>query len=696
MSLISYQEVTKHLGHKILLSGLSEAGKTAVKRIFFLKHSTEDVHDLSATFNYERMSVIINDVPVSIVDLGGQTYFVKRFLNDFSPFIFSTIKAFIFIIDVENKTTRNNAIQYFSACLTKLAEFSPEAEIFVFIHKNDLVINSPNYVSIHNQIKERFQQGSPTPIRFFRTTIYRPETISNAFGRIFEVAMPHLAWSEFVDGRTIGVIEEFHEEIKLDKEFDIKTPRKVGVQAAMTKIEEFIHKAQSKTKKAPDSEFVPPLASYLGDSKTQEDDTVQEKANLSQHSAYDYYTKKMMPSEDEIERIIKYIKDFVEFYGVEPDEATQIVNSGYSVVFEAAVTSGIEVSLVTDVVLKQIPYIRSEGLKTENLTQNRLIEIFSTYLKGLIKEKEELFKCMVFATKNPSQSISDIINKYFLRETPWSKVRKSKSKVEKTTHEVAELKIPFQIEIIDGIITLPNTSGLGFKVNLVNKNAEIHLSYGERIIGNSMIPVTLNVDEIIFLMAYEMNMVALGYFEKEMVTLKIAARIIHETIRILAEDNTLQSTIQIKNLKGAKKNILQLNIPFELPVTNILPESSYFVLPESDGVAFTVVKVSEGYLLKFIKHKSTIGQIVVNDLVSVGSVKRILTENLQLPIWSNAARTLASRIIYTSLKMMIKAGEKRSQQPRTVPTSVRKIIIKNDEKTSGKLLSYLDKLKDNK
>ncbi|MHA1970197.1 MAG: ADP-ribosylation factor-like protein, partial [Candidatus Hodarchaeales archaeon] len=63
------------MGHKILLSGLSEAGKTAVKRIFFLKHSTEDVTNLSATINYERMSVIINDVPVSIVDLGGQTYF---------------------------------------------------------------------------------------------------------------------------------------------------------------------------------------------------------------------------------------------------------------------------------------------------------------------------------------------------------------------------------------------------------------------------------------------------------------------------------------------------------------------------------------------------------------------------------------------------------------------------------------------
>ena len=504
--------------------------------------------------------------------------------------------------------------------------------------------------------------------------------------------MPHLAWNEFVDGRTIGVVEEFHEKIKLDKEFDIKTPRKVGSEAAMEKLEAFMHKAQSKTTKAPDSEFIAPLASYLGDSTIQEDNSYQEKTELPQQSAYDQYSEKMMPSSEEIGRMIKYIKDFVTFYGVEPDEATQIVNSGYSVVFEAAVTSGIKVSLVTDVILKQIPYIRSEGLKTENLTKNRLIEIFSTFLKGEIKGKEEMYKCMIFATKNPSLSIPDIISKYFLRETPQKKVRKKKRKVEKTTHEVIEFKIPFHIEIIDGIITLPNTNGLGFKVNLGNINAEITFFYGGGSIGTSMIPTTLNIDEIIFLMAYEMNMVSLGYFEREMVTLRISARIIHEVIRILTEDNALQSTIQIENLNKGKKNILQLTIPFELPVTNIIPEGSYFVLPETDGVAFTVAKISEGYLLKFIQFKTPIGQIVIKDLVSEGNLRRILTENLQLPIWSKAASILACRIIHSSLKIMIKTGEKMIQQAKTVPAPIRKIYIQNEEKTSDKLLLYLDKL----
>ncbi|UCE14158.1 MAG: hypothetical protein JSV04_03020, partial [Candidatus Heimdallarchaeota archaeon] len=174
---VSDSEITERLGYKILIAGLSEAGKTAVKRIFFLKQQTEDVDSLSATINYERMSLTIHDTPITIVDLGGQKIFLKRFLSGFSPFVFSSVKTFIFLIDVANKTSRNNAIQYFQSCLEKLAIFSPDAEIFVFLHKNDLVRDSPNYESIHEQLKEQFQLEYSRKLRFFRTTIYKPETV---------------------------------------------------------------------------------------------------------------------------------------------------------------------------------------------------------------------------------------------------------------------------------------------------------------------------------------------------------------------------------------------------------------------------------------------------------------------------------------------------------------------------------------
>ncbi|MHA2297316.1 MAG: ADP-ribosylation factor-like protein [Candidatus Hodarchaeales archaeon] len=204
-------EVYTRLGYKILIGGLSEAGKTAVKRIFFMKQQVEDVDRLTATIDYERLAISISNIPITIVDLGGQRVFIKRFLSNFSPFVFSSVHVFIFVIDVSVKSTRNNAIQYFASCVERLKEFSPDAEFFVFLHKNDLVINLPNYESIHSQLKEQFQLECPKRIRFLRTTIYRPETVINAFGRTFELALPDLALSEFVDGKTIGEVEEHAE-----------------------------------------------------------------------------------------------------------------------------------------------------------------------------------------------------------------------------------------------------------------------------------------------------------------------------------------------------------------------------------------------------------------------------------------------------------------------------------------------------
>ncbi|MHA2297808.1 MAG: ADP-ribosylation factor-like protein [Candidatus Hodarchaeales archaeon] len=208
---VSKRERTSRLGHKILIAGLSEAGKTAIKRVFFMKQKADDVDNLEATINYERMAFNIANVPITIIDLGGQRVFVQRFLSEFSPFIFSSVKIFIFVIDVAVKSTRNNAIQYFSSCLEKLKEYSPETKFFVFLHKNDLVRSLQNYKSVHDQLKKKFQLESKDKVNFFRTTIYKPETVIKSFGRAIEIAIPRLAKSKYVDGMTIGQVEEYAE-----------------------------------------------------------------------------------------------------------------------------------------------------------------------------------------------------------------------------------------------------------------------------------------------------------------------------------------------------------------------------------------------------------------------------------------------------------------------------------------------------
>ncbi len=206
---VDKRELSSHMGYKILLAGLSEAGKTSIKRIFFYKHQTTDVENLPATIDYERKSMSISNTLVTIVDLGGQQVFIKRFLDKISPFIFSSVHILIFVIDVAARSTRNDAIKYFRSCVELLQQYSPNARLFVFLHKNDLVRLSPNYESIHEQLKEQFQLQSPQKLAFLRTTIYDPKTIVDSFGRVFELAIPQIGQSEYVDGRIIGEIEEY-------------------------------------------------------------------------------------------------------------------------------------------------------------------------------------------------------------------------------------------------------------------------------------------------------------------------------------------------------------------------------------------------------------------------------------------------------------------------------------------------------
>ncbi|MFW9856946.1 MAG: ADP-ribosylation factor-like protein, partial [Candidatus Thorarchaeota archaeon] len=389
-------EIATRLGHKILIAGLSEAGKTAIKRIFFLKQQAEDVKNLSATLNYERMSIIIKETPITIVDLGGQKIFLKRFLSGFSPFVFSSVKIFIFLIDVANRTTRNNALQYFRGCLEKLHSFSPDAEIFVFLHKNDLVINSPNYESIHEQLKEQFQLEAPeTRISFFRTTIYRPETVINSFGRIIELTLPKIARSEFVNGREIGKVEEFHEETMtlrrpttqpvIEEELPPTETKIAGDPAVLERLQSLMKSATQKPIRAK-SDFI-----YLGDAADEEsiteatlahiekDNTTHlpwtspvagDKRDLNLSNGIKLSTK---PAESDISVspirpatkaettvLNPRVTHLIEFYRLEVDQATDIVNSGYSSIFEMATTSGVPVRLCLDIFLKYLPFIKKE------------------------------------------------------------------------------------------------------------------------------------------------------------------------------------------------------------------------------------------------------------------------------------------------------------------------------------------------
>ncbi|MHA2030107.1 MAG: ADP-ribosylation factor-like protein [Candidatus Kariarchaeaceae archaeon] len=703
---VSDSEISQQLGFKILIAGLSEAGKTAVKRIFFLKQQTEDVNKLSATINYERLSLTVNDVPVTIVDLGGQKIFLKRFLKGFSPFVFSNVKIFIFLIDVANKTSRNNSIQYFTSCLERLKKFSPEANIFIFLHKNDLIRNNPNYESIHEQLKEQFQIESSNRLKFFRTTIYRPESVIDTFGRIFELAIPELAQSDFVKGRLIGEIEEHHEiTMTLSEKREPAVPRaqprlipqeKEEDTAALEKLR-FVMKQSLKTSNDVSDES----SVFLGNAANEESISETTLIHIAPYSE-EIETMDTSPHPKKIASEAEpqttpptspvKINHLVEFYRISIEEAIELVNSGWNQLFEMGVTSGMPVPLVSDIFLKYLPFIeKSQGEeKCRIIDQNKLLGLFSMILRGELNE-EDIVKCLVLATEKPQLSMREIVQNYIVPSKEL--VQKKEKEVKKKSVDYTHLDVPVEMESNEGVIALPNTQNMGFKVDLVDDGLNALISFQLRsrmgqkeMLGSSLISSEATEEEILYLLAYEMNLTSIGFFEDGISSMYFAAKIIYASIRQLRAKK-ISSTIDVttKTLRsetGVRADLVEFIIPIELENSG-----NGLLLPDSESVAFNLESVKKGFILSFTQRGFPIGQAHISEIITEQQLEKLLKEAMQIPIESDGSVRFASRIVHASIKAALQLKEISKTQ----------VIIKDEEKkeeTSDKLKEYLNLLID--
>ncbi|MFX0181539.1 MAG: ADP-ribosylation factor-like protein [Candidatus Hodarchaeota archaeon] len=741
---VSQTEVTARLGHKILIAGLSEAGKTAVKRIFFLKQKTEDVDSLRATINYERLSVSIRNTPINIVDLGGQKIFLKRFLSSFSPFVFSSVKIFIFLIDVANKTTRNNAVAYFAACYEKLVKYSPNAEIFVFLHKNDLVINSPNYESIHEQLKEQFQLEFPdSPLRFFRTTIYKPETVIDSFGRIFELVVPELANSEFVGERTIGSIEEYaKEDMTIRKKVEkVELPQLGSTPQDMLPMAtnevsssiDFTERSQAEIagitspKIAGDPEVLAKLQNLMRQATLEDPEAITEssakfpflgnaaKEEMGQENSLTHIESSVLESnqipkdekteispvpvitppsnEEMVEPVVKEtdnrIISLMEFYDLEKDQAEDIAKLGYADLFETIAATGvIEVPFILTVLFKYIPFIESQGLDIKKLTPDRLLDIFLAFLQGQIEE-EDFTKCLIFTVKRPQMSIEEIIEKFVV--VP--KIKAIKEEISKVPEvkppEIAKIDVPIETERVEGIIKIPGTP-LGFKLEREDENIRITFYAYYEITGNiseighSIVSEAITVKEISYLMAYELNMVDLGFFEGGRAAIEFSAKIVHEAIRKLRELD-ITSFDEISEVSIEQPSAIHFIVPTEIEM-----DGDYILIPDSEKVAFTLQRDQQGIKLSFTQRGYPIGHIIVEETADVPQLKNILQERMQLPINSDGAIDFAARVIQTTINLLVVAAKINDSRKEPIKLAVPKTTEPMvEDETSDQLEHYL-------
>lgn len=124
---------------KLLLMGRSGSGKSSMRSIIFSNYSAFDTRRLGATIDVEHSHLrFLGNMTLNLWDCGGQDVFMDNYFTTQKDHIFKMVQVLIHVFDVESKSI-NKDIEIFVKSLTNLSKFSPDAKIFILLHKMDLV-----------------------------------------------------------------------------------------------------------------------------------------------------------------------------------------------------------------------------------------------------------------------------------------------------------------------------------------------------------------------------------------------------------------------------------------------------------------------------------------------------------------------------------------------------------------------------
>lgn len=124
---------------KLLLMGRSGSGKSSMRSIIFSNYSAFDTRRLGATVDVELSHLrFLGNMSLTLWDCGGQDVFMENYFTNQKDHIFKMVQVLIHVFDVESKLI-NKDIVIFVKSLTNLQKYSPDAKVFVLLHKMDLV-----------------------------------------------------------------------------------------------------------------------------------------------------------------------------------------------------------------------------------------------------------------------------------------------------------------------------------------------------------------------------------------------------------------------------------------------------------------------------------------------------------------------------------------------------------------------------
>lgn len=206
---------------KVLLMGKSGSGKSSMRSIIFSNYVAKDVRRLGATIDVEHSTIkFLGNLVLNLWDCGGwvdtrlefsltrlcapanainnrrQDAFTETYLTTQKSHVFSSVGLLIYVFDVESRSFEGSSprdLTTYSAIISALAEYSPQAHIFCLIHKMDLVQTDYREKVIADRtaaIKKRSEEFAGT-LKTYGTSIW-DQSLYGAWGSIVNALIPDL------------------------------------------------------------------------------------------------------------------------------------------------------------------------------------------------------------------------------------------------------------------------------------------------------------------------------------------------------------------------------------------------------------------------------------------------------------------------------------------------------------------------
>ena len=183
---------------KVLLMGKALSGKTSMRSIIFANYLPRDTTNLSPTLDVENHQVrFLGDLVLNLWDCGGQDAFFESYFERDRETIFRSVELLIYVFDIESNSTEID-FEHFRGVLQAIEENSPDARIFVLIHKMDLVAEEDRQAILKDRqelIADTCAECHVEHFQCFGTSIW-DETLYKAWSEIVTKLIPNMGLLE--------------------------------------------------------------------------------------------------------------------------------------------------------------------------------------------------------------------------------------------------------------------------------------------------------------------------------------------------------------------------------------------------------------------------------------------------------------------------------------------------------------------